>query len=150
MINNIPIVTVSYNTPDLVGNLVRSIRAFYPDNPVHIVDGSDVAQLSALRDELQGIPGVELHAHGFNIHHGPGMAWAVQNLPLGERCLFLDSDVTLLKPGMLEDLLTHLRPGMYGVGDVRPVRPMPDGRDVLEGHDPTPSVSYLHPACMLC
>lgn len=150
MINNIPIVTVSYNTPDLLGNLVRSIRGFYPENPIHIVDGSDAAQLSELRDELQGIPGIELHARGFNIHHGPGMAWAVQNLPLGERCLFLDSDVTLLKPGMLEDLLTHLRPGMYGVGDVRPVRPMPDGRDVLEGHEPTPSISYLHPACMLC
>jgi trans-aconitate methyltransferase len=149
MPNNVPVVTVSYNTPDLVGNLVRSIRAFYPANPVHVVDGSDEAQLAALREELQDIPGVQLHAHGFNIHHGPGMAWALQNLPLGECCLFLDSDVTLLKPGMLEDLLGKLRPGMYGVGDVRPVRPR-TGTDVLEGDAPCDSLSYLHPACMLC
>ncbi|MFL9917764.1 bifunctional glycosyltransferase/class I SAM-dependent methyltransferase [Paraburkholderia fungorum] len=150
MLNSIPIVTVSYNTPDLVSNLVRSIRSFYPANPIYIVDGSDDDQLAVLREVLQDISDVQLHAHGFNIHHGPGMAWALQNLPLGERCLFLDSDVTLLKPGMLEDLLAHLRPGMYGVGDVRPVRPMPNGRDVLEGQDPTPSLPYLHPACMLC
>lgn len=149
MPNNVPIVTVSYNTPDLVCNLVRSIRTFYPANPIHIVDGSDAAQLEALREELQGIPGVQLHAHGFNIHHGPGMAWALQNLPLGERCLVLDSDVTLLKPGMLEDLLDRLRPGMYGVGDVRPVRPN-SGTDVLEGDAPCASLPYLHPACMLC
>ncbi|WP_233832759.1 bifunctional glycosyltransferase/class I SAM-dependent methyltransferase [Paraburkholderia sp. ZP32-5] len=148
MPNNVPIVTVSYNTPDLVCNLVRSIRAFYPANPIHIVDGSDSAQVDALREGLQGIPGVELHAHGFNIHHGPGIAWALQNLPLGERCLFLDSDVTLLKPGMLEDLLAKLQPGMYGVGCVMSVRP--DGINVREGEPADPSLLYLHPACMLC
>jgi 2-polyprenyl-3-methyl-5-hydroxy-6-metoxy-1,4-benzoquinol methylase len=148
MPNNLPIVTVSYNTPDLVCNLVRSIRTFYPANPVHVVDGSDAAQLAALREGLQDIPDVQLHAHGFNIHHGPGMAWALQHLPLGERCLFLDSDVTLLKPGMLESLLAELRPGMYGVGCVMRVRP--DGVNVREDEDPNSGLPYLHPACMLC
>ncbi len=145
MLEDVTVVTVSYNTPELVRALLLSLRAFYPHNPVHVVDGSDAPQLAALREALQDIPGVQLHAHGYNIHHGPGMAWALTQLALGERCLFLDSDVTLRHPGMLEDLAARLQPGMYGVGSVMPVSA--EGKTPRAGEA---SLPYLHPACMLC
>jgi trans-aconitate methyltransferase len=144
MLPEVSVVTVSYNTPELVCALVRSFRAFH-DDPIDIVDGSDASQLAALRAGLEGIPGVRLHPHGYNIHHGPGMAWALSALPLNERVLFLDSDVTVLKPGMLADLLARLLPGMYGVGSVMQVNHQ--GKTPKEGEAALP---YLHPACMLC
>ena len=38
--NEIPIVTVSYNSPDLISDLLESIRKFYK-NIIYIIDGSD-------------------------------------------------------------------------------------------------------------
>ena len=35
----IPIVTVSYNSPDLIEALLGSLRKFYT-NPVYVIDGS--------------------------------------------------------------------------------------------------------------
>jgi GT2 family glycosyltransferase len=36
---NIPVVTVSYNSPDLIEALLRTFRQFYP-NKVYVIDGS--------------------------------------------------------------------------------------------------------------
>ena len=140
----IPIVTVSYNTPQLLSDLLASIRRFY-DNPIHVVDGSDAGHVEEIRAIAGRFPGVQLHVQGFNIHHGPGLTWAFRQLDLGPQVLVVDSDVVFLRPGLIEALRTELRPEAYGVGAVSWVNR--GGVNVQPGADAIP---YLHPAMMLC
>lgn len=140
----IPIVTVSYNSPELIGNLLASLRRFYP-NPVHVVDGSSDEHVEAIRAAVAPFEGVTLHVQGHNIHHGPGMAWAIQTLPLGPVALFLDSDIVVLREGFIEAMLAELQPQHYGVGGVAYVNR--EGFDIPYAYGAVP---YLHPPCMLC
>lgn len=139
---SIPIIAVSYQSPDLIDALLRSIRQFYP-NKVYIIDGSqpDIAQ--QVGEVTRRYPDVEFIPFGYNIHHGPGLAWSMHNLDLSGPVMFLDSDVEIVNPGFLEDLLGHLEPHMYGVGDI--THPLLGGvpEEFL-------GVPYLSPACMLC
>ena len=138
----IPIVTVSYNSPDLIAALLASIRRFYP-NPVIVIDGSQPEIAAQIRPVAEGYPDVRFIPFGYNIHHGPGLTWAIRNLDLHGPVLFLDSDVEVLRRGFLESLREALAPGMYGVGSLMYVNALgqPAGPD---------GYPYLHPACMLC
>ncbi|MCE4556101.1 bifunctional glycosyltransferase/class I SAM-dependent methyltransferase [Pelomonas cellulosilytica] len=140
----IPVVVVSYNSPELIRNLLTSLRRFYP-NPVHVVDGSGAEHVDAIRAVVALFDGVALHVQGHNIHHGPGMAWAIQNLPLGPVALFLDSDIVVLRNGFIEAMLAALQPQDYGVGGVAYVNRQ--GFDIPYAYGAVP---YLHPPCMLC
>ncbi|HZV67464.1 MAG TPA: methyltransferase domain-containing protein [Telluria sp.] len=138
----IPIVTVSYNSPDLIEALLGSLRKFYT-NPVYVIDGSypevaaEIGAIAAKYANVQFIP------FGYNIHHGPGLSWAINNLGLSGQVLFLDSDVEILKAGFIESLQSFLTPELYGVGGIQQVNE--------QGYDhPDGAVAYLHPACMLC
>jgi hypothetical protein len=143
-VDTIPLISVSYNSADLVENLLSSFRAYYL-NPVTIVDGSDAEHTAAIEAVCSRYQDVSFIHFDYNIHHGPGMAWAFQNLPLSGPVLVLDTDIIILKGGFLEAMLSELEPDAYGVGYVNFVNE--DGFDVdyEEG-----SVRYLHPACMLC
>ncbi|MCV2348172.1 bifunctional glycosyltransferase/class I SAM-dependent methyltransferase [Paucibacter sp. Y2R2-4] len=143
-IHDIPVVAVSYNAPELLQGMLASMRRFYP-NKVHVVDGSGPEFVDKIRAVTEQFENVELHVQGFNIHHGPGMAWAIANLPLGERALFLDTDVVVLREGFLEALNEALRPCDYGAGGVAYVNR--DGFDIPYAYG---AVAYLHPPCMLC
>ncbi|MBB4844068.1 SAM-dependent methyltransferase [Paucibacter oligotrophus] len=143
-IHQIPIVTVSYNAPELLQGLLGSLRRFYP-NTVHVVDGSDEQHLPRIREVVAQFERVELHAMGYNIHHGPGMAWAIDHLGLQGRVLFMDTDVAVLQAGFIESLDEALRPGDYGAGGVAHVNR--EGFDIAYGYGAVP---YLHPPCMLC
>ncbi|KQQ31091.1 UDP-N-acetylglucosamine-peptide N-acetylglucosaminyltransferase [Duganella sp. Leaf126] len=140
-VEQIPVVTVSYNAPDLIEALLRTLRQFYA-NRVYIIDGSnpDIAEqiraIAASHDNVEFIP------FGYNIHHGPGLTWAIEHLGLSGQVLFLDSDVEIVNPGFLEALHAELAPDMYGVGSTQPVNE--DGYDRPDG-----AINYLHPACML-
>lgn len=138
----IPIVTVSYNSPDLIAALLASIRRFYP-NPVYVIDGSQPEIAAQIRPVAEQYADVRFIPFGYNIHHGPGMTWAIRNLDLHGQVLFLDSDVEVLRRGFLESLRDALAPGMYGVGNLLYVNELgqPVERD---------GYLYLHPACMLC
>ncbi|MES2741365.1 MAG: methyltransferase domain-containing protein [Pseudomonadota bacterium] len=142
LIEQISIVTVSYNAPDLIDTLLASLRRFY-NNRIYVIDGSrpelatDIGRIAATYPDVDFIP------FGYNIHHGPGMAWAINNLTLSGQVLFIDSDVEILKPGFLESLAGQLAAPMYGVGNVLQVNEQ--GQPVAEG-----GIPYLHPACMLC
>ncbi|WGG50707.1 methyltransferase domain-containing protein [Rugamonas sp. DEMB1] len=140
-IGDIPIITVSYNAPDLIAALLGSLRKFYT-NRVYIVDGSNPDVAEQIRAVAARFDNVEFIPFGYNIHHGPGLAWAINHLGLSGEVLFLDSDVEIVNPGFLESLRSHLRPGMYGVGGIQPVNEQ--GYDRADG-----VVRYLHPACML-
>jgi SAM-dependent methyltransferase len=141
-VDAIPIVTVSYNSPDLIAALLASIRRFYP-NPVYVIDGSHPDVAAQIRPVAEQYPDVRFIPFGYNIHHGPGMTWAIRNLGLHGPVLFLDSDVEVLRRGFLESLRTALRPGMYGVGSLQYVNAL--GQPVEQD-----GYLYLHPACMLC
>jgi SAM-dependent methyltransferase len=141
-ISQIPIIVVSYNSPDLIETLLSSIRQFY-SNKVYIIDGS----APDIRDDIDAVTrkyvNVDFIPFGYNIHHGPGMAWAIQNLPIAGPTLFLDSDVEIIHPGAIESLYTKLEAGMYGVGWINfPTLPE---TGALPG-----TIGYLSPLCMLC
>jgi predicted O-linked N-acetylglucosamine transferase (SPINDLY family)/glycosyltransferase involved in cell wall biosynthesis len=138
----IPIVTVSYNAPDLINALLGSLRKFY-SNRVYVIDGSRPEVAEQIRAVAAQFDNVEFIPFGYNIHHGPGLSWAINNLGLSGQVLFLDSDVEIVNPGFLESLQSHLKPGMYGVGNIQLVNE--------QGYDRPDDgpVRYLHPACML-
>jgi predicted O-linked N-acetylglucosamine transferase (SPINDLY family)/SAM-dependent methyltransferase len=140
-IDQIPIVTVSYNAPDLIEALLRTLRQFY-SNRVYIIDGSNPDVAEKIRAITDTFDNVEFIPFGYNIHHGPGLTWAVNHLGLSGEVLFLDSDVEIVNAGFLEALHAELQPGMYGVGSTQPVNE--------QGYDrPDGAINYLHPACML-
>ena len=141
---SIPVLTVSYNTPQLLHDLLASVRRF-DANPIHVVDGSDAAHVDAIRAVAAQFPGVQLHLQGYNIHHGPGLAWAFRELDLGPRVLVVDSDVVFLRDGLIEALDAALPADAYGVGAVLWVDRA--GANVPAGPGAIP---YLHPAMMLC
>ncbi|MET0321341.1 MAG: tetratricopeptide repeat protein [Duganella sp.] len=140
-IDQIPIVTVSYNAPDLIEALLRTLRQFY-GNRVYVIDGSNPDVAEKIRAIAATFDNVEFIPFGYNIHHGPGLAWAINHLGLTGEVLFLDSDVEILRGGFIETMHERLRPGMYGVGSIQPVNEQ--GYDRADG-----VVRYLHPACML-
>ncbi|MGV7211226.1 methyltransferase domain-containing protein [Oxalobacteraceae bacterium A2-2] len=138
----VPIVTVSYNAPDLIAALLSTLRKFY-GNRVYIIDGSNPDVSEKIRAIAEGYDNVEFIAFGYNIHHGPGLSWAINNLGLTGQVLFLDSDVEIVNGGFIESMQAHLKPGMYGVGGIQLVNEQ--GYDRPEDGP----VRYLHPACML-
>ncbi len=140
----IPIITVSYNTPDLINNLLTTFRHHY-SNPFYIIDGSDAENLIKIKSVIAQFDNVHLINFGYNIHHGPGMAWAIKNLPISGQVLFLDSDIEIIRPGFIENLSTSLKPEMYGIGAVGCINR--EGFNVDYSID---GIRYLHPICMLC
>ena len=143
-IQDIPVITVSYNTPDFIRNLLTSFRKQYP-NPYYIIDGSDPENLEKVRKIASEFENVEVIGFGYNIHHGPGMSWAIQNLAIHGPVLFLDSDIEILHAGFIESMLENLKPGMYGVGGI-----IYTNRDGFNTEYRPDAIKYLHPICMLC
>jgi SAM-dependent methyltransferase len=142
--NHIPVITVSYNSAELIEDLLKSFREHY-FNPVIVIDGSSAEHASEIESVCTRYADVRFIHFDYNIHHGPGMAWAFQNLNLQGPVLVLDSDVYILRPGFLETMADALSPGMYGVGSISYVNEGGYDVDYREG-----AIRYLHPACMLC
>lgn len=143
-ISNIPVISVSYNSVELIRDLLKSFRTYY-SNPITIIDGSSAEIYSQIEAECLSYENVNFIHFDYNIHHGPGMAWAFQNLELSGPVLVLDSDIFVLRGGFLESMLTALSPDMYGVGSVSYVNEGGYDVDSSEG-----AIRYMHPACMLC
>lgn len=142
-VNTIPIISISYNSVELIEDLLSSLRAHY-DNPVTIIDGSSDEFYPAIEALCARYADVRFIHFNHNIHHGPGMAWAFCNLDLHGPVLVLDSDIFVLKRGFLEAMLEQLKPDMYGVGYVNHVNEGGFDVDYEAG-----AIRYLHPACML-
>ena len=141
---SIPVVSVSYNSPELIEDLLSSFRAHYK-NPITIIDGSSGEFSGQIEEVCKKYADVQFIHFEYNIHHGPGMAWAFQNLFLSGPVLVIDSDVFILRHGFIENMLAALKPDMYGVGTICYVN---DGGYHVEYREG--AVRYLHPACMLC
>jgi len=143
-VNQIPVISVSYNSAELIEDLLQSFRRFY-SNPITIIDGSAAENVLAIEKVCGKYPDVKFIHFDFNIHHGPGMAWAFQNLKPSGPVLVIDSDVVVLRKGFIESMLNALKPGMYGVGSISYVNEGGYDVDYCNG-----AIRYLHPACMLC
>jgi hypothetical protein len=144
-IASIPVISVSYNAPKLIETLITSLRQFY-SNKIYIIDGSEPGPYETIKEFCARVENVELIHFDYNIHHGPGMAWAFQNLALSGRVLVIDSDVIIVNNGFLESLDEHLKAEMYGVGYLGIVNE--EGFDLDLENDK--GIPYLKPACMLC
>lgn len=140
MIDKITAITVNYNTPDLLDEMIWSFRQFY-DTPIIVVDGSESKHRSRVLRVVGAYKNIMPHIMGYNIHHGGGLTYAL-NLVKTERVLFIDSDVIFHKGGFLDDLNDKLKDTSYGIGDVQIV-------DEKGFNKPT-GIKYLHPAfCLL-
>lgn len=130
--------TVNYNTPELLRNLLSSFRKFY-DIPYLVIDGSEARyyeRIKIFKEEFN----ISINHFDSNIHHGGGLAYGLKTIQTSQ-VLFLDSDITILQGGFIEDLRSKLRPESYGIGDVSDVNEL--GVNIPVG------IKYLHPSFAL-
>lgn len=142
--DDVEIVVVSYNSSELIMDLLSSLRKHY-SNTVYIIDGSDAHVYSSIEAVCNQFESVHFKHFDYNIHHGPGMAWAINNIQFKGPVLFLDSDIVVLKNGFIESMLQQLKPRMFGVGSIGYTNESGFDVDFYPG-----AIPYLHPACMLC
>lgn len=150
----IKVLSVNYNTPDLIYNMVKSFRQFY-NNEIFIVDGSDKEKYEEAKNLLGEFRDIEIHHFATNIHHGPGLDYGF-NVMDCDKILVVDSDITFYKNGILELLENELKKESYGIGDIQRVDDRGfnigsrKGATGLKESDLNiKGYAYLHPALML-
>lgn len=136
------IVTVNYNTPDLVDRLIKSIREVEGDCPIRIIDGSSGEFIQELKDVVSKYKNVTVNYQGWNIHHGRGMNLALETSK-EDRILFIDSDNFIKKP-ILRLMLEQKNKvvGWYCFCDK-------NGRGTLRKPEGDKIYKYYHPSFML-
>jgi hypothetical protein len=141
----VKIVSVHYKTPNLIYDQYNSVRKFYPEIKYEIIDGSDDGKKYFVDLEKKD-PNFVVRRFGYNIHHGPGMDYAIKNSS-EEFLLILDSDVSLksaLIEPMIEDF-TGISKGLRIMINKDGVSSSQSNR--TENQDF--SYPYIHPYCML-
>ncbi len=116
--NDLCVVCINFQTPDLLEVAIESFRKFYPTTPLLLVDnGSKDASTEKIRQ-------LEKKFSGFtrslliekNIFHGPAMHQAI-NMVSNEHVFFLDSDTETRQGGFLEQMIAELASdNVYAVG----------------------------------
>jgi glycosyltransferase involved in cell wall biosynthesis len=139
-------VIINYQTPDLTKTALTSLRKFYPQVPILLIDnGSKDNSLEILNKIADGNPDlIKLVANEKNLHHGPAMHQATGLLE-DEFILFLDSDCEVMKGGFVEEMLATLKADSnnYAVGKLIHMN--------KRGFDVNPSarsIKYIRPICM--
>ena len=130
--------TIHYNTPDLLLTLLSSFRKFY-DIPYMVIDGSEGRYYERIKEYGKEFNVTIVH-FDTNIHHGGGLAYGLKTIQT-RQVLFLDSDIVILKSGLVEILQSKLRPESYGIGDISEVNEF--GVNVPQG------IKYMHPSFAL-
>jgi len=128
--NSLTMLTVNYNTPNLLMRLVKSFRKHY-DFDVFIVDGSssyNYQKIKNLESETTKIYHFEK-----NFGHGPGISYGIERITT-DQILLVDSDSYFLAHGLIEELQSQIDENTYGVGWIMD---LPNG------------VKYIHPCCAL-
>ncbi len=140
---------INYRTPDLLDRALGSLRRFYPELQVLLIDngshdGRSREVMTAWR--LHSPHHTEVIFNNHNLHHGPAIDQAMHHAT-SEFVLFLDSDCEILKGGFIEAMVqaTAASPLHYAVGK----RVSMDRR----GFDLPPgtrgAIPYIRPICML-
>jgi hypothetical protein len=141
----VKIVSVHYKTPDLIYNQYNSVRKFYPEIKYEIIDGSDDGKKYFIDLEKKD-PNFVVRRFGYNIHHGPGMDYAIKNSS-EEFLLILDSDVSL-KSTLIEPMIKDFT----GISKGLRIMINKDGVSSLQSNrteNQNFSYPYIHPYCML-
>lgn len=115
---DVKILTVNYNTPELIENLIKSYYDFnYDKYQLIIIDGSDkeeyIYKSKILSEKYKD---VVFDFIGFNIHHGPGLHYGMKKYN-SDYFLLIDSDSYFKKEGYIEYCLSKIR-NYYGIGSV--------------------------------
>ncbi|MHB9056785.1 MAG: glycosyltransferase [Paludibacteraceae bacterium] len=145
---DVEIVSVHYKTPDYIYEQYSSVRKLYPDFDYRIIDGSDDGEVYFL-DLEKNDSKFKVERLGYNIHHGPGMDYAIKNSS-HDFLLILDSDVTLKKEVLSQMVEKYTG---YAVGRKRMVNAlgMQKGEIPWIGKFFPKSFKYVYiqPLCML-
>jgi len=140
-------VIINFRTPSLTRRAFATLRSFYPDLPILLIDnGSGDSSLEELSQLARDNPErTTLLANRRNIHHGPAMDQALATVP-SQYVLFLDSDCAVLRGGFLEEMveLCNRKAARYAVGKMTWMNGR--GFDVAEHAGGHP---YIRPICML-
>ena len=139
----VEILTVHYNTPDLLLKLIKSIiKHEGKQYNIRVIDGS--GQKYKEVEKFVGFHNnITIEYFAYNIHHGPGLNYGIcsSNHPY---ILCVDSDVEFKKPIVTKML--ELVEENYGVGELLEL----NESIILDlGHDIKTKIKYLHPRCML-
>ena len=129
---------VVYNTKDLLQRAIESIRKYYPEMKLVIVNGSDLQ--SECTASVRSYTNAISFNVGYNIGHGKGMDYALERCGTSKALIF-DSDIVLKKTGVIEKMNLLLKDN-YGVGKC--VQTDRGGRNIEEE-----GIKYLHPYFML-
>lgn len=144
MTKDVSIIIVSYKTHALLKAAYESIRRFYPEVQVIIVDGSPKdTSCYKYAKEIKG-KFTRVFTLNKNIGHGPGMKLGIENCNT-KYFLLMDSDVEILRSGVIEKMKIHLefihecQPDytIYGIGPVMCVNET--------GVNSENGIPYLHP-----
>ena len=135
--NDLTGLVVSYNTKELLQTAIESLRKFYPDLPILIVDSSErdndcyryVLELSESNLNIE-----RFYISG-NIGHGNGMNHGIRAI-VTKHILLFDSDIEMIKP-CLKRMRASLWFDHYGIGQVITVDE--NGTNCETG------IPYLHP-----
>lgn len=141
----VKIVSVHYKTPDLIYNQYNSVRKFYPEIKYEIIDGSDDGKKYFIDLEKKDSNFI-VKRFGYNIHHGPGMDYAIKNSS-EEFLLILDSDVSLKK-----ELITSMTDNFDGIAKGMKIIVNDDGFESWQKKQTKNNnfiFPYIHPYCML-
>lgn len=139
--NDITVVIVTYNTKELLQRAYESVRKFYPEMSIIIVDGSDKNNnCYDYAVSLQGGFTTILQTPN-NVGHGRGMEWGIK-LAKTKYVLLMDSDVEIQRP-CLPNMWTRLEnePTAFGCGLVVHV----DENGTNVDSDTPDAIPYLHP-----
>lgn len=114
-------VMVHFRTFDLTKMAVWSLKSYYPDITLVIIennsrDGSR-EQLKDLQDCFKNIKILELNEH---IHHGPGLDTGIHECTT-EWVLVYDTDCIVYRPGVIEAMLAHAGGDTYMIGEIQTV-----------------------------
>lgn len=131
-------VVVTYNTHKLLVRSVISIRKRYPKMQIIVIDNSS--------DGNENIGAVNIVKTYKNIGHGPGMHLGASKV-WTPKILFFDSDIVLVRAGVLEQMLNQFDENTYGVGQV--IKVSRQGQNSVYTPLEEKTVNYLHPFFMV-
>lgn len=116
---NITVIIVCYNTPNIITNAVDSIIEYV--NELIIVDNSDKKNDAYFECDIlyQKYDNLKVIHTEKNIGHGPGLNLGVKNVNT-EYFICMDSDAKLLDNNLLEEMIKTLEKdkNVYGCGKI--------------------------------
>lgn len=139
----VEIISVHYKTPKYIYEQYETVRNFYPKIKYRIIDGSDNNKMY-FTDLEKKDTNFSVERFGYNIHHGPGMDYAIRNSNQ-TLLLILDSDVSIKKP-IIEEMLKNFKG--YSVG--KKIIVNSDGHSSWQKTENKNFIyEYIHPYSML-